>query len=161
MYDDDAGTSPTGRGRRPSFRGLPGAVAAGGAAGILGTLLHAQLLVVGGAQLPVGALGALVLASSLFLLSGLWARNVIMSAVAGAVAYGFVALLSTAPRTLILTGSSELAPGTALAGNLWLFGVLVVTLVAVVVGSVVLRPRRGSVPRPAVDRPSGPGDGPA
>ena len=42
---------------------------AGGATGILGTLLHAHLLVVGGAQLPVGALGALLLASSLFLLS--------------------------------------------------------------------------------------------
>ncbi len=142
MHDDDAGTVPGGTGRRPSIQALSGAVAAGVAAGILGTLLHGQLLVVAGVVLPIGALGSLVLAASLFLLCGLWARSIIMSAVAGAVAYAVVALLSTSSKTLILTGSSETAPGTALAGNLWLFGVLVVTLVAVAVGAVLLRPRQ-------------------
>jgi hypothetical protein len=119
-----------------------GAVGAGIAAGVFGTLLHAHLVVVAGTALPVGALAALVLAGSLFLLCGLWARNIIMTAVAGGVAYTVVALLSTSSKTLILTGSSEAAPGTALAGNLWLFGVLVVTLAAVVAGAVVLRPAR-------------------
>ncbi|RJT78358.1 hypothetical protein D6T63_12665 [Arthrobacter cheniae] len=118
------------------------AVAGGIAAAILGTLLHGQLLHVGVTDVPAGALAALVLAGSVFLLCGLWARNVTITAVAGAVAYGVVALLSTSSKTLILTGSSEAAPGTALAGNIWLFGVLVVTLGAVVVGSILLRPRR-------------------
>ncbi|MHA7281576.1 hypothetical protein [Arthrobacter sp. TMS2-4] len=56
-----------------------------------------------------------------------------------AIAYGIVAMLSRSEKTLVLTGSSTVAAGTALAGNLWLFGVLVVTLAAVVGGVVVLR----------------------
>ncbi|MGV0110364.1 MULTISPECIES: hypothetical protein [unclassified Arthrobacter] len=145
-----AGVAPAGPSREASdaASGAPpgripsilGSVAAGVVAAVFGTLLHGQLLYVGSAAIPIGALGALVLAASLFLLSGLWARTVIQTAVAGAVAYGVVALISTSPKTLILTGASESAPGTALAGNLWLFGVLVVTLGAVVVGSIVLRP---------------------
>ncbi|MHA7191742.1 hypothetical protein ACX80N_15770 [Arthrobacter sp. MDT2-16] len=119
-----------------------GSTMAGGIAAVFGTVLHGQLVHLGPTALPVGALAALVLAGSLFLLCGLWARNVILTAVAGAVAYGIVALLSTSSKTLILTGSSEAAPGTALAGNLWLFGVLAVTLAAVVTGSVLLRPVR-------------------
>ncbi|OUM39899.1 hypothetical protein B8W73_15865 [Arthrobacter agilis] len=111
-------------------------------AAVFGTLLHGHLVFVGGVPLPVGALGALVLAGSLFLLCGLWARNVVLTAVAGAVAYGGVALLSTSSKTLILTGSSVTAPGSALAGNLWLFGVLAVTLAAVAVGAGVLAPSR-------------------
>ncbi|THJ66055.1 hypothetical protein E8P82_10520 [Arthrobacter echini] len=152
MYDD-VGASPGGKGRRSSLRELLGAVAAGVAAGVLGTLLHGQLFSVGGVIIPLGAVGALVLAGSLFLLCGLWARNIIMTAVAGAVAYGVVAALSTSSKTLILTGSSEAAPGPALAGNLWLFGVLVVTLAAVAIGAVVLRPRgRGPRSRRSVRR---------
>ncbi|WP_104117151.1 hypothetical protein [Arthrobacter sp. B1805] len=118
------------------------AVGAGIAAGVLGTLLHGHVLYAGGAALPVGSLAALVLAGCLFLLCGLWARNVILAAVAGAIAYSVVALLSTSSKTLILTGSSEAAPGLALAGNIWLFGVLVVTLGAVALAAVVLRPLR-------------------
>ncbi|MDN4610949.1 hypothetical protein [Arthrobacter burdickii] len=124
----------------------PAAVAGAGGAGtvaaVFGTLLHGHLVFVGGVPLPVGALGALVLAGSLFLLCGLWARNVVLTAVAGSVAYGVVALLSTSSKTLILTGSSATAPGSALAGNLWLFGVLAVTLAAVAIGAVVLAPSR-------------------
>ncbi|WP_434993571.1 hypothetical protein, partial [Arthrobacter sp. Ld5] len=116
-----------------------GAVAAGIVAGLVGTALHGHLLFLGGVALPAGALAALLLAGSLFLLCGLWARNVMMTAVAGAIAYGVVAMLSRSEKTLILTGSSTAAPGTALAGNLWLFGVLGVTLAAVVQCAVVLR----------------------
>ncbi len=164
MAHDDAGTSRDGKGRRSSFPGsdrdgaaprvtrasagatrrsvaVPAALAGGIVAAVFGTLLHAQLLYLGGVALPIGALAALVLAGSLFLLCGLWTRNIFMTAVAGAVAYGLVALLSTSSKTLILTGASDTAPGTALAGNLWLFGVLVTTLVAVMVGSILMRPR--------------------
>ncbi len=167
MAHDDAGSSPAGEGRRSAFPrvpagepepgaaaarpaarapGRPAAVVAATAAGVVaavfGTLLHGQVVHVGATGLPVGAVAALVLAGSLFLLCGLWARSIIMTAVAGAVAYGVVALLSISSKTLILTGSSDAAPGTALAGNLWLFGVLVVTLASVVAGSIVLRPAR-------------------
>jgi hypothetical protein len=119
-----------------------GAGGAGTVAAVFGTLLHGHLAFVGGVPLPVGALAALVLAGSLFLLCGLWARNVVLTAVAGAVAYGVVALLSTSSKTLILTGSSPTAPGSAFAGNVWLFGVLAVTLAAVAVCAVVLAPSR-------------------
>ncbi|WDF32497.1 hypothetical protein PTW37_11570 [Arthrobacter agilis] len=164
MTHDDGGSSPAGEGRRSAFAPPAGsgraghgpaaprrpvavlaAVAAGVVAAVFGTVLHGQLLYVRGTALPVGALGALVLSASLFLLCGLWARNVMLSAVAGAVAYGVVAMLSTSSKTLILTGTSEVSPGTALAGNLWLFGVLVVTLAAVVGGAVLLRPRRARI----------------
>jgi hypothetical protein len=118
------------------------ATASGIVAAVFGTVLHGQVVYVGSTGLPVGAVAALVLAGSLFLLCGLWARSIIMTAVAGAVAYGAVALFSTSSKTLILTGTSDAAPGTALAGNLWLFGVLVVTLAAVVAGSILLRPAR-------------------
>ncbi len=147
MAYDDAGTSRDGKGRRSSFPGLrrvaagASALGAGVAAAVFGTFLHAQLVYLGGVALPIGALAALVLAGSLFLLCGLGTRNIFMTAVAGAVAYGVVGLLSTSSKTLILTGASDTAPGTALAGNLWLFGVLVMTLAAVVIGSVLLRPR--------------------
>ena len=116
-----------------------GAVLAGVVAGVLGTLLHGQLLVAGVVQLPLGALGALLLAGSLFLYCGLWARNVIMTAVAGAVAYVVVGMLSMSSKILILTGASDTAPTVALAGNVWLFGVLVMTLAAVAVGAVILK----------------------
>ncbi len=118
------------------------AVASGIVAAVFGTVLHGHVVHVGSTGIPVGAVAALVLAGSLFLLCGLWARSIIMTAVAGAVAYSAVALLSTSSKTLILTGTSDAAPGTALAGNLWLFGVLVVTLAAVVAGSILLRPTR-------------------
>lgn len=119
-----------------------GTVAAGCIVGVLGTFLHGHLLIVDGVQLPLGAVAALLLAGSLLLYCGLWARSIIMTALAGAVAYAVVALLSMSAKTLILTGSSEAAPMVAFAGNLWLFGVLAMTLVAVAVGAVVLQPRR-------------------
>ncbi len=139
-----AGGPPGAAAVPPRALAVLGACGAGIIAGVFGTLLHGHLLGVGAVLFPAGAVAALVLAGSLFLLCGLWARNVMMTAVAGAVAYGVVALLSTSSKTLILTGSSEAAPATALAGNLWLFGVLVVTLAAVVACAVVLRPLRRS-----------------
>lgn len=108
-------------------------------AGLFGTLLHAHIVYLGGAGLPLGAVGGLVLAFSVFLLCGLWARNILTTAVAGAAAYVVVAVLSTSRQVLILTGSSAAAPALALAGNIWLFGVVVMTLAAVAATSVVLR----------------------
>ncbi len=162
MAHDDAGTSPAGEGRRSASQDLlrdpndaaatsrasaptparipaiVGAVGAGVASAVLGTVLHGHQVSAGGITLPIGAAGALLLAGSLFLLAGLWARTIMMTALAGAVAYGIVALLSTSSEMLILTGSSETAPQTAFAGNLWLFGVLITTLATVMLGAAVL-----------------------
>ncbi len=107
-------------------------------AGVFGTLLHAHIVEVGDTGVPLGAFGALVLAFSVFLLCGLWARNIMATAVAGAAAYVVVAVLSTSRQALILTGSSDVAPAVSLAGNLWLFGVVLMTLAAVVATAVVL-----------------------
>lgn len=148
MSPDDAGSSPHGEDRRSSspgkVRSLAGSVLAGIVVGVLGTLLHGQVLAVGTTVVPVGIPAALLFATSLLLFCGLWARSIAMSAVAGAVAYGVVAVLSTSHQSLVVTGSSDGAPLAALAGNLWLFGVLATTIIAIALGVVVLRPRSSS-----------------
>jgi hypothetical protein len=158
--DVDAGSSVQRKGRRPAFK--PGASsfgptfgparwrsAAGGLLGgvlaaVLGTALHAQALRIGDAALPVGALAALVLAGSIFLWCGLWARSILITALSGGAAYLTVALLALSAETLILTGTEGGGPepAAAAAGNIWMFGLAGATIAAVALCAVGLRGAR-------------------
>ncbi len=158
--DLDAGPSALREGRRPVVKGngYPGAVRwQRGAAGILGgvlaavlgTVLHAQVLRIGELALPLGAAAALVLAGSIILWCGLWARSPLVTALSGGSAYLVVALLSLSPETLILTGTEGPGPEpvAALAGNLWMFGVALVTVASIGICAAVLRGPRRPAPR--------------
>ena len=114
-------------------------------AAFLGTALHAQILRIGELSLPLGAVAALILAGSILLWCGLWARSLLVTALSGGTAYLVVALLTLSSETLILTGVEGAGPDPAavLAGNLWMFGLALVTVAAVGICSAALRgPRR-------------------
>jgi hypothetical protein len=134
-------------------------------AAVLGTTLHAQILPVGEVALPLGAAAALVLAGSIILWCGLWARSLLITALSGGTAYLVVALLSLSSETLILTGTEGPGPEPAavLAGNIWMFGLALVTVAAVGLCAAALRGPRPAVRRTDLrsdaSRPSGPGDG--
>jgi hypothetical protein len=134
-------------------RGAAG-VLGGVLAAVLGTALHAQALWIGEVGLPVGAAAALVLAGSIILWCGLWARSLFVTALSGGTAYLVVALLSLSSETLILTGTEGVdpEPAAALAGNLWMFGLALATVAALGICSAALRgPRRPLVQRGPAD----------
>ncbi|MDQ6754162.1 MAG: PIG-L family deacetylase [Actinomycetota bacterium] len=112
-----------------------GAIIAGVLAGLLGTALHARALYLQSAELPWGALAALMLVLAAGLYVGLWARSSVLAAVTGLAAYAMVGIL-TIPHGLygMIIGN--------LAGNIWLFGIAVVTPVAVAICGRILHPRR-------------------
>ncbi|HEV7167632.1 MAG TPA: hypothetical protein VGN49_06635, partial [Micrococcaceae bacterium] len=66
---------------------------------------------------------------------GLWARSSVLAAVTGLAAYAMVGIL-TIPH-----GQYGLIIGN-LSGNIWLFGIAVVTPVAVALCGRILHPRR-------------------
>jgi hypothetical protein len=131
----------TGR-RQPILRweAVASALLGGLLSAVLGTALHGSAVYIGGAALPVGAAAALLLAGSVLVWCGLWARNVIAAALCGGTAYVVVAVIASSPKTLILTGTDGGAVLPAvMAGNLWLFGLAAVTVGGVAVCAVVLR----------------------
>ena len=111
------------------------AVVAGLVAGLLGTALHGQALYAGSVELPWGAASALLLLLALALYVGLWSRSIVPCAVTGLATYVVVGLL-TIPH-----GQYGLIVGN-LAGTIWLFGVAVVTPLAMLLCGRILRPRR-------------------
>ncbi|MHA7263968.1 hypothetical protein ACX80W_12280 [Arthrobacter sp. TMN-37] len=154
-YDVDAGPPVPRRGRRPAFnpagqrsglmvarwRAVAGGLLGGVLAAVLGTALHAQVLRVDELALPVGAVAALVLAGSIIIWCGLWARSILITALSGGTAYLAVALVSLSAETLILTGveGPGPAPDAVLAGNIWMYGLVGVTVLGTAVCSTVLR----------------------
>ncbi|GAB3537399.1 hypothetical protein GCM10027403_21520 [Arthrobacter tecti] len=123
-------------------RGVASAVIAGIAAATLGTALHAHVWHVGGADIPVGAIGSVLLSASLAVFVGLWARNVMMAALTGVVAYALVGLMSaTGAGSLIAAGILVAGdtPPVAVAGYVWVIGLAVGTVGAVAVSWRVLR----------------------
>lgn len=111
------------------------ALVAGGLAAVVGTLLHAQLHYAGDTPLPWGALLALVFAGSLFTAAGIYAERVWAAALAGIAAYALVAWVSLDERNrLILSWANhEALPGPALAGVVWMYGIVAATVLALLV----------------------------
>ncbi len=107
---------------------------------MLGTALHGHVAYVGSTAVPAGAVAALLLAGAVSVWCGLWARNILAAALCGGTAYVVVALIASSPKTLILTGTTggTILP-VAVAGNMWLFGLAVASVLSVAVCAVVLR----------------------
>lgn len=124
----------------PRLRWVGTALLGGLLSAVLGTALHGHIAYAGNAALPAGAAAALLMAGAVMVWCGLWARTIIASALCGGTAYVLVALLSRSSKTLILTGTTgDTALPTALAGNIWLFGLALISVLSVAVCAVVLR----------------------
>lgn len=120
------------------------------AAAVLGTALHGHIWYVdvpGVAGLPViwGAVAALLQASSLMIVAGVYTGRLWVPAAAGVLSYALVGLAATAfrgnqgivPFDLVLV-----RPGPAIAGGVWTLGLIVATVVSVLIV------RRANGPRP-------------
>ncbi|WP_104091685.1 hypothetical protein [Arthrobacter sp. GMC3] len=95
-------------------------IGAGIGAGLLGTSLHSHAWHMSGMVIPVGALAALVLLAAVELFVGLWSRNTWVVVMCGAASYLCAGLLSI-PR-----GGFGMISGN-IQGNVWLYGMAVVT----------------------------------
>lgn len=124
------------------------ALLAGVISAFLGTALHLQTMQIGDASLPWGAALALVLVAAVLTLVGSWARSPTMGLLSGAAAYLSCVVLAIPHGRIGLIIANP-------AGNIWLYGVAVVTvlycLVAMVLAgrSKAARGRRNSDPRDA------------
>ncbi|GAA4371912.1 hypothetical protein [Paeniglutamicibacter cryotolerans] len=109
-------------------------------AAVPGTILQAQLSYAGNVPLPWGALLALALAGSLMVWTGTWTKKIWVTALAGISTYVLVALFSTNSNNQLIVGSSyfDVIPGPALAGTIWVYGIVVATVVALLIVSRTL-----------------------
>ena len=126
------------RGAVGSVRGIATAVLAALFVALAGTVLHRQAVLWSGVEVPWGVAAALLLLASVQLWLGAWSRSVIPTAVAGVVSYAVVGVLSSAGS------AKQLILGDPV-GNVWVFGIGVVTLIMLVVVNrqVLSRLRRG------------------
>lgn len=102
--------------------GLAAAVPAALFAALAGTALHRQQLEATGAALPLGAVAALLLLASLQLFLGAAFRTLIPTAVCGALCYVLAGWWSG------MESGKRLIAGD-LAGSVWVYGIVVVTVV--------------------------------
>ncbi len=134
------------RGAAGSVRGIATAVLAALFVALAGTALHRQTVLWSGVELPWGGVAAaLLLLASVQLWLAAWSRSVIPTAVAGVVSYAVVGVLSSA-------GSAKQLILGDLVGNVWVFGIGVVTLIMLMAVKllVVSRLRRGRTAAAAV-----------
>lgn len=129
--------------RRARWHGVLASMVAGILAAVLGTALHANVWYVGGVGFPAGALAAVVLAASLAVFVAVSARNVLLAALTGAVAYVLVGLTASFSAGGLIAAGVELEgaqPPVSVAGYVWVVGLAVGTVLGVAVSWWVLRP---------------------
>ncbi len=112
--------------------GIAAAVPAALFVALAGTALHGQDILVGGVEVPWGAVAALVLLGAVELWLGARFRSALPTAVCGVICYALTGWWST------LENGRRLIIGD-LAGSLWIYGIAVVTVGMLVWG---LRYRR-------------------
>lgn len=117
------------------------ALAAGALAAVVGTILHASLGYAGDVPIPWGAAVALLLTGALVYWVGLLRGKLWVSALAGLATYVFVALISTDTNNhmIVSTQFFKMLPGPALAGGMWVYGIIVPVIVAILLVSRQLR----------------------
>jgi hypothetical protein len=131
-------------GARPPWRAALGAVLIGAGVGILGTVLHTHFAWLGEAVLPWGAVLALVLVAS----AQLWWT--LRSSVAWAGGVTAISAFTTALALSAWPGLDTFAvalneytlrvvPGPAVSGAVWLWGIPVVAVLAMVLAQPLLR----------------------
>lgn len=106
------------------------AVFAGVLVAALGTMLHARTGILAGIQLPWGAALALLLLAATLVLVGAWSRSPLLGMVTGAATYATCVIFSIPHGQVGLIIAS-------LSGNIWLYGVAVVTVLYMLVSAVL------------------------
>ena len=101
-------------------RGLAAAVPAAFFVAVAGTALHRHDIVIGGVGLPWGAAAALLLLASVELWLGAAFASLVPTAACGVLCYALAGWWST------LENGKRLVIGDT-AGNLWIYGIAVVT----------------------------------
>ena len=119
------------------------ALAAGALAAVVGTILHASLSYVGDTPVPWGAALALLLTGALCYLAGMLRGKLWVSALSGMTTYVLVALFSADAHNQMVVSAQylDVLPGPALAGTIWVYGIIVPVVVAVFMVSRHLRAR--------------------
>ncbi|WP_146111787.1 hypothetical protein [Arthrobacter sp. MYb227] len=119
------------------------ALAAGVLAAVVGTILHATIAYVGDTPLPWGAVLALILTGALSYWVGMWRAKLWVSALAGLATYVLVALFSADSHNQMIVSAQylQMLPGPALAGIIWVYGIIVPVVVAIFLVSRHLRVR--------------------
>lgn len=146
--NDDDGANPAAvvvpsARRSARWRGFLAAGIGGVLAAVLGTALHAQIWYVNGVGIPAGALGSVVLATSIAVFVALWARNVFLAALTGVIAYLLVGLVASSSVGGLIAAGIEVEgalPPVAVAGYIWVVGLAAGTVTAVAIAWWVLRP---------------------
>ncbi|WP_411730991.1 hypothetical protein [Paeniglutamicibacter sp.] len=117
------------------------ALAAGALAAVVGTILHASISYVGDVPIPWGAALALLLTGALTYWVGLLRGKLWVSALGGLATYVFVALISTDANNQMIVSTQffKVLPGPALAGGMWVYGIIVPVIVAILLASRQLR----------------------
>jgi hypothetical protein len=133
--------------RRKALAGATGilaALVAGMLAALFGTLLHGQVAYAGTAPLPWGAVLALLLAASLAVIAGLYTERLWATALAGILTYVLVgwASLDAHNHLIVSWANHEALPGPALAGAVWMYGIVASTLFALGFTARTLRHRQ-------------------
>ena len=116
------------KGVASTARGIAAAVLAALFVAVAGTALHRQTMVISGVDLSWGVCAALLMLASVQLWLAAWSGSVIPTAAVGVVAYATVGALSSGgPDKQLLLGDA--------VGNVWVFGIAVVTLIMLLVAS--------------------------
>lgn len=117
------------------------ALAAGALAAVVGTILHASLSYAGDVPLPWGAILALVLTGALTYWVGMLRGKLWVSALTGLATYVFVALISMDQQNQMIVSTQlfKVLPGPALAGGIWVYGIIVPVIAAILLVAKQLR----------------------
>ncbi|MEE1620410.1 hypothetical protein ACQ3I4_07095 [Zafaria sp. Z1313] len=127
----------------PAATAVIAALVAGGLSSVVGTMLHAQLSYAGDVPVPWGAVLALVFTGSMLVLAAAYSERLWAAALGGVTAYVLTAwtALDTRNRLIVSWANAEQLPGPALAGALWMYGIVAATVVALFIAARVLRRR--------------------
>lgn len=110
------------KGATGAARGIAAAVPVALFAGLAGTALHRQSVLLAGVEVYWGAAAALLLLAALQLWLGAWSRSLLPTAVVGIACYVTVGLLSVA-------GTGKQLIVADVPGNVWVYGSAGVTFV--------------------------------
>lgn len=133
------------RRRQHPFAGWGTAVVGGVIAAVLGTNLHGQLAYAGDQAYPLGAVLALVFAFAVMVWVGMRADNVLATGLAGMVTYLLVGIMATSlfgDPLIVTETTAEMQLGIELAGKIWMIGLAVAVVLAIVAAAWALKPRR-------------------
>jgi hypothetical protein len=112
---------------------------------VLGTNLHGQIVYAGDQAYPWGAVLALVFAFAVMVWVGMRANNVLATGLTGMVTYLLVGIMATSvfgDPLIVTETTAEMPLGIELAGKIWMIGLAVAVLLAIMAAAWALKPRR-------------------